>query len=447
MLVFLIRLTIFSSVFQFLLAVKCDFDKYLNGCQDDAGSHCNQTTNECQCRIGHVLIINDSLCLPSKFIAETCFTSAQCVQLPHAKIGCYSRDLELVNITYLDEEDPLYMLKGICSCPPGFYLKSLRECVPKRLYNEPCLTSQECVTPNSYCDQETKKCRCKPTFRHSKKRDRCVSRLVGESCADNEHCLLYDGNAECRIGACQCKSGYILSSSGRCILIQTKRSSHHILMILVVVGTAIVFALLSSVHKRWATPDQLFGNQSAAAEAHLRRRIRQRMRHPRANSEPPLRDTRINLTANLHQARINLNPPRFNLNTNNINAAVNHSRASFPMPLTVPSLAVIWPISQTDSRNNQFVIEDRLPSYAEAIGECIVSNNNNNVTNNNVINNNVTNNNDIQNTDNNNNNTTTGINNNDINNNNNNDNNSGNNNDNNVNSNNNNNNSNQQTNN
>jgi hypothetical protein len=144
-------------------------------------------------------------------------------------------------------------------------------------------------------------------------------------------------------------------------------------MILVVVGTAVVFALLSTAHRKWSTPEDIFArNRSQALSVNLmNRRTFQSTNNCRSNITRP----------DCHQ--------------------------SYPMPLSVPSLALIWPLRhQNESQFNRINLEGGPPSYAEAISQTIrQSHVNNNSQNQNHDNNNNQNhdNNNNQNHDNNNN--------------------------------------------
>jgi hypothetical protein len=126
-------------------------------------------------------------------------------------------------------------------------------------------------------------------------------------------------------------------------------------MMLVVVGTAVVFALLSTAHRKWSTTDDIFGrNRSQALSANLMNR-------------------------------------RTFQSTNNCSSNINRPyHHPYPMPLSVPSLALIWPLRhQNDSRFNRMNLEEGPPSYAEAISQTIRQNHvNNNSQNQNHDNNN-----------------------------------------------------------
>jgi len=108
-------------------------------------------------------------------------------------------------------------------------------------------------------------------------------------------------------------------------------------MMLVVVGTAIVFALLSTAHRKWSASEDIFDttNRSDQISANL---VNRRVFHPSSNYPQSI---------NCHQ--------------------------SYPVALSVPSLALIWPLRhQNESRANQFYLEDGPPSYAEAISQSII---------------------------------------------------------------------------
>jgi hypothetical protein len=109
-------------------------------------------------------------------------------------------------------------------------------------------------------------------------------------------------------------------------------------MMLVVIGTAVVFALLSTAHRKWSTPEDIFArNRSQVLSASLmNRRTFQSTNNCRSNITRP----------NCHQP--------------------------YPMPLSVPSLALIWPLRhQNDSQFNRLNLEEGPPSYAEAISQPI----------------------------------------------------------------------------
>lgn len=333
------RLTFITNVLIITNGIKCDFDKFTNGCEDSFGSYCNKTSNECQCKSGFTIKIDD-YCLAKKNLSEPCFTSAQCMQTQDSIIGCFIEERE-INVKTLKtwiSSDNVFKIVGICSCPPTHYLSSRKECVSKKLFNQNCSSSQECIADNSYCDQLTKKCKCKPTYRYSFRKSRCVSLLIGESCTNNEDCVIHDTNAECRIGSCQCRSGFILSNSSKCVFVRIRGTSSHLLMMLVVIGTAVVFALLSTAHRKWSTPEDIFArNRSQVLSASLmNRRTFQSTNNCRSNITRP----------NCHQP--------------------------YPMPLSVPSLALIWPLRhQNDSQFNRLNLEEGPPSYAEAISQPI----------------------------------------------------------------------------
>lgn len=331
------QISLFSNILLTITdAIKCDFNRFPSGCEDEIGSVCNMTSNQCQCKDGFDVRVSDLLCLQLKNITESCFISAQCIQLPRAKIGCYYDDQELVKITSKSlfriqaMAHDLHLIKGACYCAPGYYLNSNNECVSKKLLDSFCISSNECLTTNSYCDYFTQKCRCKPKFRYSSKRNKCVSQLIGESCLSDEHCQVYDSNAECKIGGCQCKSSYIINSSGKCVQIITRGASHNVLMVIVIIGTALVFALLSTIHKKW-TASEMFAQY---------------------DSDHHQAATRTISSCRTHHSHQHLSPAA----------------------LSVPALAVIWPLQRP-----MFLPNDQPPSYAEATGQ---TDNNNNINNN-----------------------------------------------------------------
>ena len=357
------RVILISNLLIFIESVvivaECDQQRYTDGCEDTYGSFCNRTSNECQCKTGFTVQI-ENFCLPPKNFSEPCFVSEQCHSSQIPNIGCFVDDKELDFRAFKlwQQTDNLFKIIGVCMCPPTHYLNSSKECLVKKQVNDECSASHQCIQMNSYCDQSSKQCKCKPTFRYSVRKRRCVSQLIGESCGDNDHCIIYDPNAECRIGSCQCRPGYMLSHSGRCVMVRIRGTSNHLLMMLVVVATAIVFALLSTAHRKWSSTEELFTNT-------------------RNRNQIPLNTNWI--TRRTFPTPHNMVFPNPNISSNQ----------SYPVSLTVPSLALIWPLRQQNDAN--VYVEDGLPSYDEAINQSIrpsdINNSRPNVTNDSIDNN------------------------------------------------------------
>ncbi|XP_054158713.1 type-2 histone deacetylase 1-like [Oppia nitens] len=379
----------------------CDFNRYSDGCEDTYGSECNRSTNQCQCRPGFTIKIDQTFCLPPKNLSESCFVSEQCIKAadrnhndnnPVANIGCYVDDREIDVKTlrlWITQLDSVYKIVGTCQCPATHYLLDTtssmivghqtttgQQCLPKRDINENCTESQECLSVHSYCDQSLRQCRCKPTYRFSQRKRRCVAQLIGENCSDNDHCSVHDPNAECRIGSCQCRPGYILSHTGKCVVIRLRGTSNHLLMMLVVVATAVVFALLSTAHRKWSSTDDLFRNGGAV---HLRNQLPMNTNWITRRTFP----TAHNMVFPNQQIA---NSPTA------VGSIAGQQQQRYPttaVQLTTPSLALIWPLrhhQQHHSHSTAAAVdgnhvypyhyhhnhhqqhEDGPPSYDEAIG-------------------------------------------------------------------------------
>ena len=352
---FCLHLTVLTNLLVVIKCVivvnECNFKKYSDGCEDSLGSFCNKSVNECQCKTGFTIQVQ-SFCLPPKNFSDPCFVSAQCHSSDIPNVGCFVDDKELDNRSFKlwQSTDNLFKIIGICLCPTTHYLSSnsSKECLLKKQVNEDCGASHECIQLNSYCDQSVKQCKCKPTFRYSIRKRRCVSQLIGENCVDSDQCQVHDSNAECRIGSCQCRTGYMLSHSGRCVIVRLRGTSNHLLMMLVVVATAVIFALLSTAHRKWSSTDDLF-------------------RTGRSRNQLPMNTNWI--TRRTFPTPHNMVFP---------NSSVSRNQ-TYPVSLTVPSLALIWPLRQNESDiNHRIYLEDGPPSYDEAISQSLRSSDNNN---------------------------------------------------------------------
>ena len=343
---FCLHLTVLTNLLFFIKCVvivkECNFDKYSDGCEDTFGSFCNRTVKECHCKSGHTVQI-ENFCLPPKNFSDPCFVSDQCWSSQITNIGCFvdDKELDVRAFKLWQQTNNLFKIIGICLCPTTHYLNSSKECVFKKQVNEDCSASHECIQMNSYCDQTVKQCKCKPTFRYSVRKRRCVSQVIGESCIDSDQCLIHDSNAECRIGSCQCRPGYMLSHTGRCIVVRIRGTSNHLLMMLVVVATAVVFALLSTAHRKWSSSDDLYRNS-------------------RVRNQIPLNTNWV--TRRTFPTPHNMVFPNSNLSGNQ----------TYPVSLSVPSLALIWPLRQSESDiSHRRHLEDGPPSYDEAISQSL----------------------------------------------------------------------------
>lgn len=267
------------------------------------------------------------MCLPYKYIAEKCLVSAQCLQTFDPKIACYSGHIKLVNITLVNDGNHVYELKGICLCPYGYYLRALKECIPRRYLQESCSDSHQCVIKNSYCHPETKRCTCRLPFKKSS-RDRCILALPSEACSDDYQCMQYDTNTECSRGKCRCLSNRILNSSGNCVLIPIKRQEPDQFQIMIFLVVLILILILASVHDK--------------------------LKKVKLDYEPAVNKKMNGCTMN-----INENQRESGINT-----------GSYPMSLSGLTLAMILPIrQQTNCANNHIVVDKELPTYEQVMAE------------------------------------------------------------------------------
>lgn len=330
-----------GTTFVSTLASLCDFNNFSNGCEDEIGAFCNQSTQQCQCKPGYPVRVN-SFCLLLKNVTQSCYLSKQCRQLPKSYVGCYDYDFNELNETAIIDLPPDQWSIGKCLCSKSYFLRQ-NECFPKKENGERCDDSTQCLLENSFCDNTFSakgKCKCRPGYiALNPTSDKCVQmRKIGEMCKENSQCQLSDINSECVDNLCQCRSGYMMNWASVCIRLTKTRTRDSLyqntFMIIVVVGTAIIFGLLCTAHRRWTTPVTLLDESLRSTQTSQQYCAGCRM-HPRLNSLP----------------------------SDSFSSSELHSHS--------PSIAVIWPLQRQNlappPRYPDLLPQDNPPSYAEAM--------------------------------------------------------------------------------
>nr|XP_034309692.1 prion-like-(Q/N-rich) domain-bearing protein 25 isoform X2 [Crassostrea gigas] len=106
----------------------------------NVNSTCDETTQLCQCKSGHLYLWENKTCSPVQELGEMCYDSRQCK---------WMNPFSICNNEHK------------CECQRG-YIKLNNLCMPERRLNETCEDDLQCsmVTPNSTCNRTTKLCTC-----------------------------------------------------------------------------------------------------------------------------------------------------------------------------------------------------------------------------------------------------------------------------------------------
>lgn len=94
-----------------IAGAKCDFDKHINGCYNEANLVCDKSTHVCVCSPGTPVLINGRFCVKSANLYESCQYSEQC-DMARGNL-CYQTDPELSEL--LDKECDL-ITSVRCQC-------------------------------------------------------------------------------------------------------------------------------------------------------------------------------------------------------------------------------------------------------------------------------------------------------------------------------------------
>lgn len=185
--------------------IACDHNKYTTGCEDRIGSFCNQTSNQCECRLDFEVQLSDRFCLKKRALFESCFISEQCLN----DSKCFGNSSQLSSTSIELRPDVPLSPEGLCLCPPTHFASAGNSCQERRGVGQSCEDDSQCLQPNSVCNATTGQCACNHTYVFSSVIGHCVKgKYLGEQCSGREECQYSEEYSWCIDNICMCGAGY-----------------------------------------------------------------------------------------------------------------------------------------------------------------------------------------------------------------------------------------------
>ncbi|XP_054163274.1 tenascin-like [Oppia nitens] len=171
----------------------CDYQKYtVNGCEDEMGADCDQTSQMCRCKPGNWYVIDKRFCFPQQCPKHQ-YYDHNFGRCEPQRVGSLNSELNYCRYDFHCKGEHVRCLHTNewnyrCVCDQGFtYDSNTQECQLIRGFNGFCVKDIDCnlnETRNLICVD--KSCQCSQGFTYSYDID---------GCEDNEHIKERDSQA------------------------------------------------------------------------------------------------------------------------------------------------------------------------------------------------------------------------------------------------------------